>query len=339
MNEVARLQVGIEAEADWVGHVEAALAGAFVEFAQEEELVGRFRVIHLDRLEMPAGHRENVRGIPDEILRQRLAAKIVETDPERAQDISRMRARRLAPPGRDARGTDGNIRAILHRGTKQCLSHGASTDISSADKDDVFHSADFGEAEDTERVGASQRGHRTDSEKQSPLEKAVARRIILLDLENETSSSNALAEFYRFAILLTGQIGKAERVMADTLTQAEGALAQIRNEVARRAWFVARIRERCLGDESAAPPAPRLLREDDEIRSVEVLEIEAYLVAQRFAQLPEPERSALALFYLDSFSNEDIAKLLKLHPHELADTLGRARTQLQGLLRGGRPTS
>ena len=72
---------------------------------------------------------------------------------------------------------------------------------------------------------------------------------------------------------------------------------------------------------------------------MEVLEIEAYLVAQRFAQLPEPERSALALFYLDSFTNEDIAKLLKLHPHDLADTLGRARTQLQVLLRGSQSAS
>ena len=123
--------------------------------------------------------------------------------------------------------------------------------------------------------------------------------------------------------------------MADTLAKAGEELLQIRNETSRRAWFATRIRERCLGDETAAPTAPRLLREEEEeVRPVEVLEIEAWLVAQRFARLPEPERSALALFYLESFANEDIAKLLKLHPDDLADTLGRARTQLQGLLRG-----
>lgn len=127
--------------------------------------------------------------------------------------------------------------------------------------------------------------------------------------------------------------------MADTLTQAEGALAQIRNETSRRAWFVSRIRERCSGEDGAAQ-APRLLREDDaEVGPLQVLEIEAYLVAQRFAQLPEPERSALALFYLDSFTNEDIAKLLKLQSHDLADTLHRARTRLQGLLRASRSPS
>jgi DNA-directed RNA polymerase specialized sigma24 family protein len=159
-------------------------------------------------------------------------------------------------------------------------------------------------------------------------------------LDNESSPSATLAEFYRFAVLLTGHIGKAEKVMADTLTQAEGALAQIRNETSRRAWFVTRIRERCMGDEAGAVTGPRLLRgEQEQGAPGQVLEIEAYLVAQRFAQLPEPDRSALALFYLDSFSNEDIAKLLKLHPHDLADTLGRARQHLQALLRGSQSDS
>ncbi|MGB8169577.1 MAG: sigma factor-like helix-turn-helix DNA-binding protein [Chthoniobacteraceae bacterium] len=149
-----------------------------------------------------------------------------------------------------------------------------------------------------------------------------------------------LAEFYRFAVLLTGHINRAEKVMADTLTQAEGALAQIRSEVSRRAWFVNRIRESCAEDGGGTTTAPRLLRDEEEnARPVQVLEIEAYLVAQRFAQLPEPERSALALFYLDSFSNDDIAKLLKLHPQDLADTLSRARRHLQALLRGSRSAS
>ncbi len=152
--------------------------------------------------------------------------------------------------------------------------------------------------------------------------------------------STIIAEFYRFAVLLTGQIGKAEQVMADTLAKAEGELTQIRNETSRRAWLATRIRERCLGDETAAAPAPRLLREEDEeIRPLEVLEIEAWLIAQRFAQLPEPERSALALFYLDFFANEDIAKLLKLHPDDLAHTLDRARVQLQRLLRDSQTPS
>lgn len=148
-----------------------------------------------------------------------------------------------------------------------------------------------------------------------------------------------LADFYRFAVLLTGQIARAEQVMADTLVKAETELPQLRNETSRRAWLTAHIREGCGVSEEVAAPAPRLLREHDDESPVTVLEIEAYLVAQRFQQLPEPGRSALALFYLESFSNEEIAKLLKLSEPQLADALADARLQLQRLLRGSRPVS
>lgn len=159
-------------------------------------------------------------------------------------------------------------------------------------------------------------------------------------MQNEPSPSTTLAEFYRFAVLLTGNIGEAERVMAETLTLAENALAQMRNESSRRAWFVTRIREKCLGEPATPDAGPRLLRGEDAGEGpVEVLEIEAYLVAQRFHRLSEPGRSALALFYLDIFTIDEIAKLLKLDGDALASTLGSARTELQTLLRGSRKSA
>jgi DNA-directed RNA polymerase specialized sigma24 family protein len=60
-----------------------------------------------------------------------------------------------------------------------------------------------------------------------------------------------------------------------------------------------------------------------------VLEIEGFLLAQRFHQLPEPERSALALFYLEFFTTEEIAQLLKMDAELLSSTLGAARELLQ----------
>jgi DNA-directed RNA polymerase specialized sigma24 family protein len=158
-------------------------------------------------------------------------------------------------------------------------------------------------------------------------------------LPNAPFPISTIAEFYRFAVLLTGQIAKAEQAMAETLIKAEAALPQIRSETGRRAWFATRIREYCGVVEAPPPAAPRLLRAADDDEPVTVLEIEAYLVAQRFQQLPEPGRSALALFYLDSFTNEDIAKLLKLTEDELAATLADARLQLQRLLRGSHSAS
>ncbi len=126
--------------------------------------------------------------------------------------------------------------------------------------------------------------------------------------------------------------------MAETLTEVESQLDQFRNETSRQAWLATHIRERCLENNKSAPPAaPRLLRDDTETgEKPAVLKIEAFLLAQRFHTLPEPERSALALFYLDLFSPEEIAELLKIDLEVLADTLGAARELLQKSLRAMR---
>lgn len=117
--------------------------------------------------------------------------------------------------------------------------------------------------------------------------------------------------------------------MAETLAEVEPQLAQFRSETSRQAWMVARIRERCLRNHGDAAPGPRLLRtEPEQGARPEILAIEAYLLAQRFHALPEPERSALALFYLDFFSVAEIAQLLKMKLEELAEVLGRARQLL-----------
>lgn len=147
--------------------------------------------------------------------------------------------------------------------------------------------------------------------------------------------STTLAEFYRFALLLTGNAKSAEKVMAETLMEAHAQLEQIRNETSRQAWLATRIRERCLKNNASAPPAaPRLVRDEPESGEKRgVLNIEAFLLAQRFHLLPEPERSALALFYLEFFTPEEIAGLLKMEVEALSDTLAAARELLQQSLR------
>jgi DNA-directed RNA polymerase specialized sigma24 family protein len=142
--------------------------------------------------------------------------------------------------------------------------------------------------------------------------------------------SATLAEFYRFALLLTGSIRTAERIMAETLHQVEAQLAEFRHETGRQAWLALRIRQRCLRENAVNGNAiPRLLRaESDERGPREILRIEAFIVAQRFSTLPEPERSALALFYLELFDPEEIARLLKLSLEELGAALSRARAFL-----------
>jgi DNA-directed RNA polymerase specialized sigma24 family protein len=159
---------------------------------------------------------------------------------------------------------------------------------------------------------------------------------MLRALQTAPFPSATLAEFYRFALLLTGNARSAERVMAETLTEVAAQLEQFRNETSRRAWLATRIRERCLKNNADAPPAaPRLVRDDTETgEPLAVLKIEAYLLAQRFHLLPEPERSALALFYLEFFNIDEIAQLLKMDVEALSDTLAAARQLLQQSLRG-----
>jgi len=139
-----------------------------------------------------------------------------------------------------------------------------------------------------------------------------------------------LTEFYRFALLLTGNLKLAEQVMAETLHDAEGRLDELRHDSHRYTWLATHIRQRCLRDNAGnMHEIPRLLRdEQSEAESGEVLEIEAFIVAQRFSTLPEPERSALALFYLDLFTAEEIAKLLKMELDELGSLLSRGRQLL-----------
>ena len=131
--------------------------------------------------------------------------------------------------------------------------------------------------------------------------------------------------------------------MAETLSEVETQLDQIRTEANRLAWLAQRIRERCLKNnvENPVPVVPRLLRIDGPAGAVpEVLAIEAYILAEHFHCLAEPGRSALALFYLELFSPDEIAKLLKMNLEELGQTLAEARGALQNSLRGatGQPS-
>ena len=165
---------------------------------------------------------------------------------------------------------------------------------------------------------------------------------MLCAIETALLPSATLAEFYRYALLLTGQIGVAEQVMGETLAEVEEQLGSFRNECNRNGWLALRIRDRCLkkhGHGGGEPSTPRLLREEPSTQRTEILEIEAYIVAQHFHALPEPERTALALFYLDLFSADEIARLMKMTLEELGDTLARARGSLQESLRALRPAS
>jgi hypothetical protein len=140
-------------------------------------------------------------------------------------------------------------------------------------------------------------------------------------LQNTPLAQASLAEFYRFALLLTGSTEAAERIVAETLSDSDAQLGEIRSVTQREACFASRVRQRCLRDFT---PGGEDAAED-----------EGTALARKFATLQEPERSALALFYLDLFSTEEISSVLKMKPEDLADTLTRARAFLAEAMEAG----
>ncbi len=132
-------------------------------------------------------------------------------------------------------------------------------------------------------------------------------------------------------MLLCGQVGTAEKALAAAFADLEENLGQLRGEAQRRVWMAMRIRQHSLAQPVVAT-APRLLRSEHEGESLGLLKIEAYIFAQHFSRLAEPERSALALYHLELFSIEEIAALLSLDVEGLCAALGRARKNLRALL-------
>jgi DNA-directed RNA polymerase specialized sigma24 family protein len=140
-------------------------------------------------------------------------------------------------------------------------------------------------------------------------------------LQNAPLAQASLAEFYRFALLLTGNSEAAERIVADTLLDSDAELGEIRNSTRREACFASRVRQRCLKDLTPC--------------GEETENHEGMTLARKFANLQEPERSALALFYLDLFSPDEIASVLKMKPEDLAETLAHARGLLKEVMEAG----
>ncbi len=141
-----------------------------------------------------------------------------------------------------------------------------------------------------------------------------------------------LCSFYRFALLVTGEAHAAEQLLAESLAEVEMRISHLRGEERRKAWLIRRLRERVATLDAAPARTPRLLRGEIPEPGEEILEIEAYILAQHFATLAEPERSALALFYLKLFPPRELPELLDLELEDLAGALDRGRQQLRASL-------
>ena len=133
---------------------------------------------------------------------------------------------------------------------------------------------------------------------------------------------------------MTGEAEKALAAFQNTLQEA-AQLASRRQLVGDRLWCFHEARHQCLivtkddvraesttfAEEPVAPDAP-----------ARVAQLEPVQIAAWIAATPEPQRSALAFFYLNEFSHREMQNLLDVKMDELAGLISHGRAQFQAWL-------
>jgi DNA-directed RNA polymerase specialized sigma24 family protein len=149
-----------------------------------------------------------------------------------------------------------------------------------------------------------------------------------------------LPQLYRFCFLMTGDAAKAQEAFQATLREA--ALRAAQGEPAPdRLWFFRDARWRCvLVCESGLQAEPGMM-EEAEVTADSPTQIEQLSPEQLaiwISAAPEPQRSALAAYYLDEFSLREMLALLELKTGELSELVASGRRQFQAWLDATTPS-
>jgi DNA-directed RNA polymerase specialized sigma24 family protein len=157
-----------------------------------------------------------------------------------------------------------------------------------------------------------------------------------LRVENNTVSvaTQNLPQLYRFCFLMTGDASKAQEAFQDTVREA--ALRSARDEAPPdRLWFFRDARWRCIAVcEQGLQAEPGMLEETEISPSapMQIEQLDPDHLAVWISAAPEPQRSALALFYLDEFSLREMLALLEMKAGELSELISSGRRQFQAWL-------
>jgi DNA-directed RNA polymerase specialized sigma24 family protein len=148
-----------------------------------------------------------------------------------------------------------------------------------------------------------------------------------------------LPQLYRFCFLMLGDSSKAQEVFQTTLREA--ALRAAQGELPKESfWLFRDARWRCLEASQAdlQPEALKLDEHDVTPHAASQLErLDPAQLAVWISGAPDPQRTALALFYLDEFDYNEILDLAELKLSELSRYLTQGRGQLQAWLNAKHP--
>jgi len=102
-----------------------------------------------------------------------------------------------------------------------------------------------------------------------------------------------------------------------------------------RFWFFREARERCLEAGEQGLQAEDVELEKQEIShsaAAQIGKLEPSQLAIWISAAPDPQRTALALFYLDEFDQAGLLEISQLKPPELAKFLSSGRHEFQAWL-------
>ena len=148
-----------------------------------------------------------------------------------------------------------------------------------------------------------------------------------------------LPQLYRFCFLMLGDPRKAQEVFHTTLHEA--ALRAAQGELPKEPfWLFRDARWRCL-EASKTDLQPEAIELDEHDLTPEAASQIEHLQPTQLAiwisNAPDPQRSALALFYLGEFDYREILDLTELKLSALSRYLSQGRRQLQAWLDAKHP--
>jgi DNA-directed RNA polymerase specialized sigma24 family protein len=155
-----------------------------------------------------------------------------------------------------------------------------------------------------------------------------------LEKERTDGLSRSLPQLYRFCFLMTGDAAKALEAFQRTVREAS-LLASRGLLPADRLWSFHEARHQCLDiAKDDIQPEPMVMPEEPIApdAAARVAHLDADQLAVWISAAPEPQRSALAFFYLNEFSHREMQNLLDVKMNELASMISHGRSQFQAWL-------
>src|SRR5437762_10313564 len=133
---------------------------------------------------------------------------------------------------------------------------------------------------------------------------------------------------------MIGETEKAQEVFQDTVREA--AFVSAKGEPPPdRYWFFREARWRCVAVTAKTPQPEKVGTDVADISPQapgQIEQLEPEQLAAWISAAPAPQRSALALYYLDEFSYRELMSLLGIKLGELAHSITSGRREFQAWL-------